>query len=219
MILLDLFFGLVALLMVYQLYCFLRYRGSDYLYFLFFILSVALFIGILAGTGSDLFPLLQQATPRYALGFGVLLIGSAMYYRFIRFFCDTDHGYPVFNRISKWMEYIQLIAGVLLIAEVLIYKKPVIMKLASQGIYILSALFQVYMAVFLFSTRKSYKIILAIGGIIMGVLIKWVLVPVALRAQNINDIRIFTYVLLGVLVNFCFIVFAFYLRSRKMATA
>ncbi len=219
MILLDFFFGFVALLMCYQLYCFFRYRGSDYLYFLFFILSVALFIGIIAGTGSDLVPLLQQATPRYALGFGVLLIGSAMYYRFIRFFCDADHHYPVFNRICKWVEWIQLCAGVLLIVEVVINKKPVIMKTAAQGVYILTTLFQIYMAIFLFSTRKHYKIFLAIGGVIMGMIIKWVLVPVALSNRNINELRIFTYLLLGVLVNFLFIVIAFYLRNRKAGPA
>lgn len=219
MILLDLFFGLVALLMIYQLYCFLRYRGSDYLYFIFFILSVSLFIGVIAGTGSDLLPLLKEATPRYALGFGILLVGSSMYYRFIRFFCEAGTHYPVFSKITVFVEYIQLVTGFLLITETLVWGQPGYMKVVAQAVYLLNSAFQLYMIIFLILTRKVYKIMLAVGGSIMIILIKWVLVPVALTGREINELRLFTYLLLGILVNFIFIAAAFLVRGHRPVNA
>lgn len=219
MILLDLFLGIVALLLAIQLVRFFRQRRSDHHYFLFFILSMILFIGIIAGAGSRYLTLLVQPTPRYAFGFGILLVGSAMYYRFIRFFCRADQRYPLFNRLTLSLELLQIVTGLALMTDVLLTSGPQFMKGVAQGVYILGSFFQIYMIFFLLKTRKWDNILIAIGGICIGVTIKWVLVPVALRDQNIEELRLFMYLLSGVLVNFLFVFAAFLLRNSKPQTA
>lgn len=178
-----------------------------------------LFIGIVAGAGSRFLPLLDHPTPRYAIGFGILMLGSAMYYRFVRFFCKADQLYPLFNRLTLGLELLQILTGLALIMDVILTGGPHLMKLVAQGVYILGSFFQIYMILFLMMTRKWDNILIAIGGICVGVTIKWVLVPVALREESIEELRLFMYLLSGVLVNFLFVFAAFLLRSSKPQTA
>lgn len=176
--LIHFFFGMVAMQLLYLTYYFFIFRRLEFLNYLIFILSVISFT-VLVKTPylSGLKELIGEASLLPA-GFAVLLMGHAMYYQFIRRMLEAPVLYPFFNRVIRIAEKILIVTG--LITLLLVFDlgtAGVYLVMLIKTVYLVNIILQVYVVVFLLRTRGLLNLLIMLGSVLMGLLLKWVFIP------------------------------------------
>lgn len=211
---LEFFLGVIAMQVVYLIYHFILFRRAAFLYYLVFVLLITLFVGLVFDFGLKETASTLPAIQRNSYGYSTLFLASAMYYKFIRFICDAASKYPTFNKRLKWMEWVIILTAFLIIADTFITGAPGFSKMVGRVVYVTGLLFQLYVMIFLIRTKVLMNILIVVGGFIMSVFLKVVLVPIAINDMDMSAMEVSSFVMIGIISNFLILTFLLVYQSR-----
>lgn len=215
MTLLDFFLGAVAMQVVYLFYHFVISRRFEFLYYLLFVSCIATFIAIIRWESFGYGELKFHGEHKYAYGFSILFIAIAMYFRFVRYISGLYMVKDRTNKILKLFENSFMIMAMIIVFEVGVFGSPVFSAIAGRILYIISFAAQIYLIVFLVRSGDIMNYFIAAGSIAMSIIVKQVIIPIAFDLE-VEEGRLFSYMLMGMILDFLFLNFALVYRSRQL---
>lgn len=215
MLLIDFFLGAVAMQVVYLFYHFILSRRFEFLYYLLFVCSISIFIAVIKWDEISDRSLGVFDDNRNAFGFSILFFAIMLYFRFVRYISGIHQKNGRVNFILRIFETSFIIMALAIILEILLFGKPYFTPLPGRVLYIISFAAQVYLLVELVRSTIILNYFIVAGSLGMSILIKQVIIPVVFH-QQVEQSRLLSYILMGVILDFLFLNFALVYRSRQL---
>lgn len=212
------YLGIVAMQSVYLTYYYILSRKKDFLYYVLFTFFFTLFFSFVT------VPFLQDFGNRlsngslFASAMTFIMLGAAMYYKFIRHFAGTVMLDPQYDKIIRITEHILVFCALLMLSNTTIFNRKIdFFYPIFRVLYFLNIVIQVYSIYVLLKSRKLLNLILAIGSIVMALLVKIAIMPIMIQLNTQRvEITTFNYVFAGLILNFLFFNFALIYKSRSI---
>lgn len=192
--------GIIFLQLVYVATHYSLFRQKEFLYFIFFSLSVTTFCML------RIFPNLNpykhvKGEEVFSSLYGCLMIAFAMYARFLRIFLDLDQTYPKFKKLFIIIEQVFIPSGLLVFVLGILSLQEYSIKIFA-FLYILSLPFYLYSIVYLGTRKRTINRIILVGTFIAVVIARSAAIQHYFSGDQNFQLINFEYIIAAVVVLF-----------------
>lgn len=212
------FYGMVAMQLVYLFYHYLLFKRKDFLYYAYFTVFFTIFFASFAVKPFREFGERVTNGNLFLTTVTFLMFGSAMYYRFVRYFSELSKNVPRFDKIMRVTEYVLIICSVLMFSNTMIFNRkldffyPII-----RFLYFINFIVQFYAIYYLLKSRNLVNVIVGFGSIALGVFVKAGIMPIVyVFDPDTAKQNTFNFVLTGLIFDFLCFNFALIYKSRQI---
>lgn len=204
--------GIIFLQLIYVAMHFTLFRQKEFLYFLFFSLSVTAFCML------RIFPNLNpykqvKGEEVFSSLYGCLMIAFAMYTRFLRIFLDLDRTYPKFNKLFIIIEQIFIPSGLLVFVLGMFSLQGYSFKIFA-FLYVLSLPFYLYSIIYLGTRKRTINRIILAGSLVAVVIARSAAIQHYFSGDQNFQLINFEYIIASIVVLFLFLNIGLLYKSK-----
>ena len=212
-----LFMGMASFQVIFVFYQYILFKRKEFIYYILYSLCVSVFILLKTFPQYDPLRNLVTREDHFTAGRGLLLVGYAMYYRFGRYFTETQLLYKKLNRVLICAEWIFIIYGVFDMATQFAGIDYFVIEPISQKIYLAAMPFSFYVIIYLITRKRKLTSILVIGsGLLLLFASASFIDLIFITKRSLPDSHYMIYMEAGILSEFLFLNYGLIYKTRML---